>query len=257
MTRGHSLARRASASSTATAAPSPRAEASHLAEAVRDLYAPGWAVFTEVRNTTGAGHDVLRYADVVAVDLWPSSPDAWRIHGFEVKRTRKDWCSELRDPAKSAPIKLFCASWYVVVPAPWTNVILTLAEIPDRWGLLEVGTGGAEIVLQAGERQAEPPTPGFVRSLFRAASAGAVSASPPGDAPVVLVTRPYLSKKRVGLACGHAVTCLANVRPERLPCEACLAGAPTDVEMIEAAIGEATLDQLDRYAALLAARRAA
>lgn len=254
MKRRRPLTRRASSAAPATS--SPREEASHLLDAVRAIYTCGWAMFTEVRNTTGTSHDVLRYADAIAVDLWPSSPEGWRIHGFEVKRTRKDWRNELKNPAKSAPIKLFCAAWYVVVPAPWTNILLSLSNIPDRWGLIEVGTGGAEIILQAGERQAEPPTAGFVRSLLRAASKGAVEAPPGNDAPLVPVTRPYLSKRRVGLACGHAAPCLAKVRPERLRCEACVVRAPTDAE-IEAAIAEATLEDLDRLAALIADRRAA
>jgi hypothetical protein len=57
---------------------------------------------------------------------------------------------------------------------------------------------------------------------------------------IVAVTRPYLSKTRVGLACGHAVTSLAKVKPDRLPCEGCLWGWPTDMEIVEAAIADAT-----------------
>jgi hypothetical protein len=51
-----------------------------------------------------------------------------------------------------------------------------------------------------------------------------------GEGPMVAVTRPYLSKTRVGLACGHAATSLANVKPERMQCEGCLEGWPTDLE---------------------------
>jgi hypothetical protein len=63
MKRGGSLTRRTPARAVPTLAPSPRAEADHLIEAVRDLYASGWALYGGVRNTTGAGHEVLRYAD--------------------------------------------------------------------------------------------------------------------------------------------------------------------------------------------------
>jgi hypothetical protein len=62
------------------AAPHPRAEEHRLAGAVRDLYGSGWAVYQSIRNTTGIPHDVLRYANVIAVDLrtWR---EGWRLHG--------------------------------------------------------------------------------------------------------------------------------------------------------------------------------
>jgi hypothetical protein len=68
----------------------------------------------------------------------------------------------------------------------------------------------------------------------------------------VAVSRPYLSKTRMGLACGHAVTSLTKVKPERLPCEGCLRGCPTDLDMVEAAIADATPEVRDRLQALLA-----
>jgi hypothetical protein len=70
-----------------------------------------------------------------------------------------------------------------------------------------------------------------------------------GEGPIVAVTRPYLSKTRVGLACGHAVTSLAKVKQEPLACEGCL--RPTDLEMVEAAIAEVTPEVRERLAALL------
>jgi hypothetical protein len=80
-----------------------------------------------------------------------------------------------------------------------------------------------------------------------------VTSDAAGEGPIVAVTRPYLSKTRVGLACGHAVTCLAKVKPERMPCEGCLNGWPTDLEIAEAAIAEATPEVRERLVALLTA----
>jgi hypothetical protein len=137
-------------------------------------------------------------------------------------------------------------------------------EAPERTHaeiLAALDTGGADFILRAGEREAEPPTPGFLRSLLRAgARPSAEAATATGAAPRVVVTRPYLSKKRVGLGCGHAFTSLAKVRPhpgDRVPCQGCLDGDPTDSEMVEAAIADATPDQIEMYAALVAARRVA
>jgi hypothetical protein len=69
---------------------------------------------------------------------------------------------------------------------------------------------------------------------------------------MVAVTRPNPSKTRAELACGHAVTSLAKVKPERLPREGCLRGWPTDLEMAEAAIAAATPQARDQLRALLA-----
>jgi hypothetical protein len=100
----------------------------------------------------------------------------------------------------------------------------------------------------------------YTRSLLRAGAAmgsGAVAAGAGSPAqggavaPIVAVTRPYLSKTRVGLACGHAATSLAKVKPERVSCEGCAKGWPTDQEVVEAAIAEATPEVRARLAALL------
>ena len=68
---------------------------------------------------------------------------------------------------------------------------------------------------------------------------------------------PYLAKGRVGLACGHVASCLAKQRPAKLPCSACLDGHPTDEDLIEAAIADATPEQLSRYLTAIQGRRTA
>ncbi len=77
------------------------------------------------------------------------------------------------------------------------------------------------------------------------------------DAPLVEVIRPFLSRGHVGLACHHVATSLAKTTPEKLPCLGCRDGRPTDPEAIEAAIADATAEQLARYAALCAGCRVA
>jgi hypothetical protein len=221
--------------------------------ALRSLYAtPEWALYTEVRSSTGCC-ETLRIADALAVCMWGG---AWRIHGFELKASRADWLRELRHPEKAAPIKLFCASWFLVVMAPWKRTVMSLTELPDRWGLLEIGTGGASIVSPAAEREAEEPTGSFLRSLLRAAAREPEDLDTDGaGAPRVLVTRPHLSRTHVGLVCGHvAPRPLAKVMPHSLPCVACLEGRPTDRAYIEAALADATEEEQRAYAELISGR---
>ena len=149
----------------------PPREEHRLSTGVRRIYGPPeWALFSEVRSATGCP-DVLRVADAIAVNLWPSR-GRWSAVGFECKETRPDWLAELRDPEKTGPFKLFCSAWYVVVPCPWKSVLLSLRELPERWGLIEIGTGRPRIVQLAEEREAEEPDLGFVRALLRAATRG-------------------------------------------------------------------------------------
>jgi hypothetical protein len=71
----------------------------------------------------------------------------------------------------------------------------------------------------------------------------------------VEVVRAFLSRGHVGLGCHHVAMSLAKTTPERLPCFACREGRPTDPEAIEAAIADATAEQLVPYAAHCAGRR--
>lgn len=225
---------------------------SPILNALSGLYeAPTWALFSEVRSTTSP-HEVLRVADAFAVH---TLEPRWRIHGFEVKTRRGDWLREKDDPGKSGPLRLFCASWWLVVPAPWKHVVLTLRELPDLWGLIEVGTGGARVVSAAPERAAEEPTIDFLHALLRAAARGEADRDvKPSNVPTVEITRPGLSRDRVGLACGHsAVRPLAKVAPRAAPCWSCAEGRPTDREMVEAAIRDATAGEREGFAALLGA----
>src|SRR5262245_46365236 len=85
--------------------------------------APEWALCTQVRSATGAV-EVLTVADAIAVRMWGAS---WCLHGFEGKVSRADWLKERARPEKTGPLKLFCAAWYLVTPAPWKHVVLSLS----------------------------------------------------------------------------------------------------------------------------------
>jgi hypothetical protein len=224
--------------------------------ALRRIYEPAeWSLLEQVRSST-ATTETLRTADAIAVRLWGGE---WNVHGFEAKASRSDWLSERRRPEKSGPLKLFCSAWFLVVAAPWTNILLALTELPDGWGLIETGTGGASLIAKANERRAEEPSPGFMRALLRAAQRAA------GDvgghqlaAPRVVITRPHLSGRTVGLACGHVAPRPGDkVMPPTTFCFACLEGRRPDRAVVEEMIAEATEEDLAIYLQQIACRRRA
>ena len=198
-----------------------QARARSLTAKLRDtLYkAPEWALFDEIRSRTGSTasmDDVLRVADAIAVWTWGPC-HTWRIHGFETKLTRKDWLRELEQPEKCGPFKLFCSAWWLVVPVPWKHVVLSTSELPDGWGLLEIGAGAPHVVVEAREREAEEPSSPFLHALLRGAS-NAQHREQLGGAPLVSISR-ILSRQHVSLQCGHALVHppIAKGRPEPVP----------------------------------------
>ncbi len=89
-----------------------------------------------MRSRTGVGADAeeVRVADAIAVDTSVGGP--WRFHLFEAKRSRADWLGERRRPWKAAGFARICECVWLVVPEPWTEVLLTLDELPEGWGCL-------------------------------------------------------------------------------------------------------------------------
>lgn len=68
--------------------------------------APAWCLFAEVRNGTGAARRVDRYADGIAMSMFPSR--GLSVLGFEIKVDRRDWMRELAQPDKAEAIAQFC-----------------------------------------------------------------------------------------------------------------------------------------------------
>lgn len=127
--------------------------------------APEWAVMTEVASRTGGGGGDTRYADAIAMNLWPSRGLA--IHGFEVKVYRGDWMRELKNPEKAEAIHRFCDYWWIVAP---DGVVLD-GELPEGWGLLSPNNGARLRVVTKAAKVAEP-TPagrGFLAAMLRRA----------------------------------------------------------------------------------------
>jgi hypothetical protein len=209
-----------------------------------------WALVPQVRSAQGGRVEGLRVADLLAVAFWPS--DRGRVELVEIKVSAADLGRET--PEKSAPFVSYASACWIAAPAPWQRVVPTKSLLPDGWGLLSVGTGAPSVIVPAPERDPVERLSPFELALLRAAVASAGEQGV-GDAPLVEVIRPFLSRGHVGLGCHHVAMTLAKTTPERLPCFGCRDGRPTDPEAIEAAIADATAEQLARYAALCERRR--
>ncbi len=126
-------------------------------------------VFMEnVRNETGYMPGKKRYADAVAMDLWPSK--GLLLHGFELKVSRSDLSAELRDPEKANAVKQYCDRWWLVVAD--RTILRGHVAIPDDWGILFPSKTGSSLRVHkmAPQLEAETPSRGFLASLLRKAS---------------------------------------------------------------------------------------
>lgn len=129
---------------------------------------PRYVVAEHVRNCCGfggyGGNPPLRTADAIVVDLWPSSGNL--LHGFEVKVSRSDWLTELRDPSKAEAFRPYCDHWWLVV----SDAQIAHDGVPDGWGLLAVGRDGVLRVRRAAPKLTREPMPfGMTAALLRAA----------------------------------------------------------------------------------------
>lgn len=128
---------------------------------------PEWAFFGQVRAGTGWGSP-NRYADAIALNCWPSR--GLELHGFEIKVSRGDWLSELRDPAKSEAVQKYCERWWVVAPESEDFELIKTAEVPAMWGFILAGKDGLEFVKEAPKLEAVPLDRPFFASLLRNAA---------------------------------------------------------------------------------------
>lgn len=102
--------------------------------ALRERYCkPEWVIFFEVAN--GTGSHGRRYADAVAMNLFPSR--GLEINGFEIKVDRRDWIKELKNPEKAEPVFKYCDRWWIIA----TENVVRPGELPKTWGLIEAKNG--------------------------------------------------------------------------------------------------------------------
>ena len=125
--------------------------------------APEWGLFFEVADGTGANQ--RRWADAVAINLWPSR--GLEIHGFEVKVSRSDWMRELKNPEKSEPVQRYCDRWWIVAP----EGVIRDGELPPTWGQYEAKKGASlRQIMAAPKLEPKPVNREFVAAMLRRAS---------------------------------------------------------------------------------------
>ncbi|UTT40233.1 hypothetical protein NMP99_02950 [Glutamicibacter mishrai] len=115
-----------------------------------------------VRSTQNLGR-FCSVADFIAVDKYASKQ---ALIGHEVKVSRSDWLTELRDPTKSERIKRYCDYWYLVVS---DASIVKPDELPEGWGLMVKSGDRLRIKHHAPKLTPEPLTLDFVAGLASAA----------------------------------------------------------------------------------------
>src|SRR5438876_1169784 len=122
-------ARRAWTPKTATTARHAQAPASPSARRARvSRHCPSlsWGA-----PTANAIENFIGSADALAMSLWPSR--GLELHGFEIKASRADWRTELRNPETADEIATRCDRWWIVAGSA---DIVTDGELPPTWGLL-------------------------------------------------------------------------------------------------------------------------
>lgn len=142
-----------------------------VAALARRYRAPEYALFEQVGN--GTGFVANRWADAMAMSLWPSR--GLDLIGFEVKVHRNDWLRELRNPSKAEDIASGCDFWFVVAGDADT---VRQEELPAPWGLLVLESRGLVQRKPAERRTPQPPLDRpMVAAILRRASEGMVPKS--------------------------------------------------------------------------------
>ena len=96
----------------------------------------GYAVIHEVGNRSGAGK--IRAADTLIFDLWPTR--GLKIIGVEIKVTRSDMVSELKNPRKWKAAAANCNLWKLAMPE---ELDISGLDLPEEWGTLRVKPDGS------------------------------------------------------------------------------------------------------------------
>jgi hypothetical protein len=135
---------------------------------------PRYVLAEHVRSA--AGFDASRVADMLVMDLWPSSGHA--IHGHEVKVSRSDWLRELADPTKAAAFMPYCTLWWLVVP---DAAIVRRDELPPGWGVLAPDRFGRLGILHRAPKREPQPMPTTMLAAFARAIAKTARRDTPNE----------------------------------------------------------------------------
>jgi hypothetical protein len=147
--------------------PAPRKS---IEELLRARYAaPHFAFLEQMR--AGAGFD-QRTADAIAMGLWKSQ--GLHLHGFEIKRDKRDLKRELVDPSKAEAVLRFCDFWWLVAD---DEKVYQGLEVPAHWGILVRTKAGDVLRVERKATQLADPTP-MTRGFLARVLKGAADASP-------------------------------------------------------------------------------
>lgn len=114
-------------------------------------YADRWVRAEHVRSRLdGFSGGPMRIADFISADKYAST---MAFHGHEVKVSRSDWLTELRDPEKAEAFKRYMHFWWLVVP---TRDIVKPDELPEGWGLMVKSGDGLRASVKAPRLEPDP-----------------------------------------------------------------------------------------------------
>ncbi|WP_210115469.1 hypothetical protein [Mycobacterium sp. DL99] len=153
----------------------------------RGTIADRWVRAEHVSSSLGYGlGGTKRVADFIAADRYPGQPygTSLALHGHEVKVSRSDWLTELRDPSKADAFKRYMHHWWLVVP---DVSIVKRDELPDGWGLLVKSGSGLRAKVAAPRLSPESAPLDLTISLMAAAARTAYRDPLRRDAPVAYV----------------------------------------------------------------------
>lgn len=142
---------------------SDRATAETVLEALRVSYpAPAYAVLPQVRNGTGFARAKVRTADALVMGIWPSR--GLELWGVEIKVSRADFVTELKDPEKADEIAKYCDRWYLAIS---DNDVIEGLSVPSAWGVLVLRNGKMRCTHEASKLKSKPVDRVFLAAIVR------------------------------------------------------------------------------------------
>jgi hypothetical protein len=110
---------------------------------------------------------IRRRIDAVAVGTWKKTDHL--IHGFEIKVSRADLLSELKDPEKAAPAINMVDRWWLVLGD--AKILKDTDPVPEGWGIMAAHGRGLKVLREAAPTGGSPD-PRFVAALLQSAIGG-------------------------------------------------------------------------------------
>lgn len=131
---------------------------------VRDgTIADRWVRAEHVRSSQRTGM-FMRIADFIAIDKYCGTQ---AMHGHEIKVSRSDWLTELRDLTKAEATAKYCDYFWLVVS---DKSIVKDGELPAGWGLMVRSGDGLRAKVKPARRTPVPLTLDFIAGLTAAAA---------------------------------------------------------------------------------------